>query len=134
MTWLAVTALSIRLDSGHYFHNYGKMKTIDALVALAALAQDTRLSVFRHLVTAGPEGASAGEIADAVGVPAPTLSFHLKELEHARLVTSERRSRSIIYAADYERMRALLAFLMEDCCRGRPEICSVTTKRKECTR
>lgn len=109
------------------------MKTKDALAALAALAQDTRLSAIRYLVMAGPEGASAGDIADAVEVPAPTLSFHLKELEHAGLVTSERRSRSIIYAANYERMRALLAFLMEDCCRGRPEICNVTTKRKECT-
>ena len=109
------------------------MKQKDALAALAALAQDTRLSVFRYLVTAGPEGAAAGEIAQAVKVPAPTLSFHLKELEQAQLVTSERESRSIIYSANYERMRALLGFLMEDCCRGRPEICNVVTKRKECT-
>ena len=108
------------------------MKQRDALAALAALAQDTRLAVFRYLVTAGPDGASAGDIAQAVKVAAPTLSFHLKELEQARLVTSQRQSRSIIYAADYERMRSLLAFLMEDCCRGRPEICGITTKRKEC--
>ena len=109
------------------------MKQKDALAALAALAQDTRLAVFRYLVTAGPEGASAGDIAEAVKVPAPTLSFHLKELEQAQLATSRRESRSIIYSANYERMRALLAFLMEDCCRGRPEICGIQTKRKECT-
>lgn len=108
------------------------MKQRNALAALAALAQDTRLAVFRYLVTVGPDGASAGDIAQAVKVAAPTLSFHLKQLEQARLVTSQRRSRSIIYSADYERMRALLAFLMEDCCRGRPEICGFTTKRREC--
>jgi DNA-binding transcriptional ArsR family regulator len=107
------------------------MKQKDALAALAALAQATRLSVFRHLVVAGPEGASAGDIAQAVKVAAPTLSFHLKELEQARLVTSRRESRSIIYAADYGRMRTLLAFLMEDCCRGRPEICNVAAMRKD---
>jgi DNA-binding transcriptional ArsR family regulator len=109
------------------------MKKQDALSALSALAQDTRLTVFRYLVTVGPDGTAAGDIAHAEKVPAPTLTFHLKELEQAGLVTSERRSRSIIYAADYERMRSLLAFLMEDCCRGRPEICNVSTKRKECT-
>jgi ArsR family transcriptional regulator len=109
------------------------MKQKDALAALAALAQDTRLSVFRYLVTAGPDGAPAGDIAEAVKVPAPTLSFHLKELEQAHLVSSRRQSRSIIYSADYQRMRGLLAFLMEDCCRGRPEICNVTSSRKVCT-
>ena len=108
------------------------MKQKDAHTALAALSQDTRLAVFRYLVTAGPEGVAAGEIAQALKVPAPTLSFHLKELEQASLVSSQRESRSIIYSANYDRMRALLAFLMEDCCRGRPEICNVTTKRKEC--
>ena len=108
------------------------MKQKDALIALAALAQDTRLAVFRFLVTSGPEGASAGDIAQAVKVPAPTLSFHLKELEQANLVASRRESRSIIYSANYDRMRALLAFLMEACCRGRPEICNFTSKRKEC--
>lgn len=107
------------------------MKQRDALAALAALAQDTRLSVFRYLVTAGPEGASAGDIGQAVKAAAPTLSFHLKELEQARLITSRRESRSIIYSADYVRMRALLGFLMEDCCRGRPEICNVAAMRKD---
>ena len=109
------------------------MKKRDALVALSALAQDTRLEVFRFLVTAGPEGASAGDIAQVTKVPAPTLSFHLKELEQAQLIASRRESRSIIYSANYGRMRSLLAFLMEDCCSGRPEICTISTKRKECT-
>ncbi len=108
------------------------MKQRDAVAGLAALAQETRLAVFRYLVKVGPEGASAGDIAAAVKAAAPTLSFHLKELEQARLVTSQRQSRSIIYSADYERMRSLLAFLMEDCCRGRPEICGVTAMPKEC--
>ena len=108
------------------------MKTTDAVAALSALAQDTRLSVFRYLVRAGLEGAAAGSIADAVKVAAPTLSFHLKELQQARLVASRREGRNIIYAANYERMRTLLSFLMEDCCGGRPEICNVTSKRKEC--
>src|SRR5215471_19322371 len=106
------------------------MKQKDALAALAALSQDTRLTVFRYLVTMGPEGAAAGDIAHAVKAPAPTLSFHLKELEQARLITSRRESRSIIYAADYDRMRGLLAFLMEDCCRGHPEICNLAPKKK----
>ncbi len=109
------------------------MKKKEALVALSALAQDTRLEVFRSLVTAGPEGAAAGDIAQAVEVPAPTLSFHLKELEQAQLIASRRESRSIIYSANYNRMRALLAFLMEDCCSGRAEICNLNVKRKECT-
>jgi DNA-binding transcriptional ArsR family regulator len=108
------------------------MKQKDALAALAALAQDTRLGVFRHLVVAGPDGAPAGDIASALKVAAPTHSFHLKELEQAQLVISRRESRSIIYSANYGRMRALLSFLMEDCCRGRPEICGVTAKRMSC--
>jgi DNA-binding transcriptional ArsR family regulator len=108
------------------------MKQRDALAALAALAQDTRLSVFRYLVVAGPDGSPAGEIAQALDVAPPTLSFHLKELEQAHLVTSRRESRSVIYSANYERMRGLLSFLMEDCCRGNPQICNVTARRKEC--
>ena len=121
------------LTSSEYFYISRNMKQKDALTALAALAQDTRLAIFRHLVTAGPDGAAAGEIAQALRVPAPTLSFHLKELEKAQLVKSQRESRNIIYSANYERMRALLSFLMEDCCRGRPEICNINTRRKECT-
>ena len=98
---------------------------MQAVVALSALSQETRLSVFRHLVTAGPQGKPAGLIAARLKVPPPTLSFHLKELERAGLITRRRESRSIIYAANYKAMRALLSYLMEDCCGGRPEICDI---------
>lgn len=94
-----------------------------ALSAFAALSQDTRLSIVRLLVRAGPEGVTAGGIADEVGVSASNLSFHLKELQHARLVEARREARSIIYSADYAALRGLIDFLMKDCCGGRPEIC-----------
>jgi DNA-binding transcriptional ArsR family regulator len=95
-----------------------------AVQALAALAQETRLTVFRLLVREGPNGLPAGMIAERVGVPPATLSFHLAQLERASLLTSRRESRQIFYATDYEGTRRLLAFLTEDCCQGHPEICS----------
>jgi ArsR family transcriptional regulator len=104
------------------------MELNEALKALGALAQDTRLAVFRHLVKTGPAGASAGSVAAALDVPAPTLSFHLKELERAGLVTQRRESRNIIYAADYAGMRALLLYLTRDCCAGNPAICNFNTE------
>jgi len=100
------------------------METKEALHALGALAQETRLDVFRLLVRAGPVGLPAGNIAERIGVQPATLSFHLKELERAGLLTSRRESRQIYYALDVEGMRGLLAFLTEDCCGGRPEICA----------
>ena len=100
------------------------MESQQALTSLAALAQETRLAIFRRLVRAGPEGESAGAIADALGTPAPTLSFHLKELERAGLITQRRESRSLFYAARYDGMRDLLSYLVEDCCAGNPERCS----------
>ena len=95
-----------------------------AVEGLSALAHASRLAVFRLLVKAGPEGVPAGEIARAIGVLPNTLSSHLNTLGHAGLIQSRRGGRSIIYSADYDRMRDLLAFLMEDCCGGRPEICA----------
>lgn len=94
-----------------------------ALAALAALAHETRLAVFRLLVTAGPSGLPAGEIAERLGVVASTLSFHLKELDRAGLLRSWRRQRQVFYAADYQGTRELLTFLTRDCCQGHPEIC-----------
>jgi len=104
------------------------MELYDAVAALGALAQDTRLAVFRHLVKIGPSGAPAGSVAAALGVPAPTLSFHLKELERAGLVTQRRASRNVIYAADYAGMRALLVYLTKDCCAGNPAVCDFNTE------
>lgn len=99
------------------------METKAAIEAFAALAQETRIGVFRLLVQAGPNGLSAGEISRQVGVPASTLSHHLATLERAGLLRSWRVQRQIFYASDYEGTRQLLAFLMEDCCQGRPELC-----------
>ena len=94
-----------------------------AVEALGALAQETRLEVFRMLVKSGPDGLVAGAIAERAHVPPSTMSHHLATLERAGLVRSERESRLIHYRADYAAMRRLLAFLMHDCCQGAPEMC-----------
>lgn len=88
--------------------------------ALGALAQDHRLAAFRLLVQAGADGLAAGAIAEQLGVPASSMSFHLAQLGHAGLVTQRRESRSIIYAADYAAMGALMSYLTENCCAGVP--------------
>jgi DNA-binding transcriptional ArsR family regulator len=87
-----------------------------AVAALGALAQQSRLEVFRLLVRRGPAGLAAGEISERVGVPPTTLSFHLAQLSRAGLVTSRREGRSILYAADYGGMQGLMGFLTENCC------------------
>lgn len=94
-----------------------------AVDTLSALAHGSRLAVFRLLVRAGAEGMPAGEIAREIGALPNTLSTHLNVLGNAGLIQSRREGRSIIYSADYERMRDLLGFLVADCCAGRPEIC-----------
>ncbi len=94
-----------------------------AVKRLSALAQDSRLGVFRLLVRAGPEGIAAGEIARTLEITPNTLSAQLNVLANAGMVASRRDGRSIIYAADYDGMRDLLVYLMEDCCQGRPEVC-----------
>ncbi|TJZ84620.1 ArsR/SmtB family transcription factor [Paracoccus hibiscisoli] len=99
------------------------MEMKDAIAALSALAQDTRLSVFRLLVVAGPDGIPAGEIATAMDAPANTISTHLSILAAAGLVRSQREGRSIRYFARMEGMTALLIFLLRDCCRGNPDLC-----------
>ncbi|MGO9829068.1 MAG: ArsR/SmtB family transcription factor [Myxococcaceae bacterium] len=92
------------------------MKNTEAVAALGSLAQQTRLSLYRLLVKRGPEGLSAGAIAEALDVPASSLSFHLHQLMHAGLISQERRSRQLIYAGNFERMNALVAYLTENCC------------------
>jgi ArsR family transcriptional regulator len=94
------------------------MKKAQTIAALAALAGESRLDVFRLLVQCGPDGMPAGEIGARLKIPSPTLSFHLNHLKHAGLVTSRRDSRSIIYSADYKAMNELISYLMENCCRG----------------
>jgi DNA-binding transcriptional ArsR family regulator len=95
------------------------METKSAVEALSALAQDSRLQVYRLLVQAGPEGLAASQIAERVGIPANTLSFHLKTLSQARLVAARQDGRFIYYSANYPQMNALLGFLTENCCGGR---------------
>jgi DNA-binding transcriptional ArsR family regulator len=94
------------------------MEKQNVIVALAALAQETRLDAFRLVVQAGPEGLPAGAIADALGVPSATLSFHLKELKSAGVVACRREGRSLIYSADFAAMTALVSYLTENCCAG----------------
>ena len=107
------------------------MEVKSAIDALAALAQESRLAVFRLLVREGPDGLPAGTIAERLTIPAPTLSFHLNQLSAAGLVISRREGRSIIYAANYAGMRDLLDFLVEDCCQGRPELCAPALERAD---
>jgi DNA-binding transcriptional ArsR family regulator len=106
------------------------MKSKDAIAALAALAQDARLAVFRLLVAAGPAGMAAGDIARRLSIPAPTLSFHLTQLQHAGLVKSRRQGRHLIQTAAFDRMAALVAYLTDNCCGGDPAACLPAAKAK----
>jgi DNA-binding transcriptional ArsR family regulator len=100
------------------------MKKPKVLAAQASLAQETRLEIFRLLVQQGPAGLPAGDIGDRIGLPSPTLSFHLSHLKHAGLVKARRQGRSIIYSADFTTMTGLMAYLTENCCGGRPGLCA----------
>ncbi|WP_312572115.1 metalloregulator ArsR/SmtB family transcription factor [Brevundimonas sp.] len=99
------------------------MESEPAILALAALAQSTRLDAFRLLVRHEPDGMAAGDIADTLAVPANTMSAHLGVLSRSGLIRSTRRSRSIIYRADLDRLRELVLFLLKDCCEGRADLC-----------
>jgi DNA-binding transcriptional ArsR family regulator len=99
------------------------MEINDALRSLAALAQGTRLEVFRELVRSGEEGVAAGRLAEWLDIPPNTLSFHLKELANAGLVRSRRSGRSIYYHLEIHQVQELLGFLLEDCCQGNPDLC-----------
>ena len=92
------------------------MESKDVVRALRALAQESRLALFRLLVERGPEGFTPSELSERLTVPAPTLSFHLKELQHANLITSQRRGRNLFYGANFPSMNVLVAYLTENCC------------------
>jgi len=100
------------------------MESEQAILVLAALAQPTRLEVFRLLVKHEPEGLAAGDVAKVLAVPQNTMSSHLSILSRAGLVSAQRFSRSIIYRADLQHFRAVMLFMLRDCCDGRPEICA----------
>jgi ArsR family transcriptional regulator, arsenate/arsenite/antimonite-responsive transcriptional repressor len=102
------------------------MEKLSALAALAALAQENRLDVFRLLVEAGPNGMSAGTVAEELALAPNTLTFHFDRLRQAGLITVRRNGRSMIYSAHFETMNALLGFLTENCCGGLPEKCAPT--------
>jgi ArsR family transcriptional regulator len=114
--------IEIIIDSDTHFDIYQNMKTNvstgDAVSALAALAQEHRLALFRLLVQAGSGGMPAGALAEALGVPNSSLSFHLAHLNRARLIEQRREGRSLIYTANYDAMNALVGFLTENCCGG----------------
>jgi len=103
------------------------MRTSHAVAALAALAQENRLGIFRLLVEAGPEGLAAGHVAERLGLAPNTLTFHFDRLRFAGLVTVRRDGRSMIYAAQFEAMNDLVSFLTENCCRGVQEKCAPVT-------
>jgi ArsR family transcriptional regulator, arsenate/arsenite/antimonite-responsive transcriptional repressor len=106
------------------------MNTSTAVRSLAALAQDSRLEVFRLLVQAGPDGLTAGEIAERTDIPASTLSFHMKTLNHAGLVESRHEGRFIYYSANFDAMNALVAYLSDNCCAGQVCTPAVLPRRK----
>lgn len=109
------------------------MKSADAVTALNALAHENRLGIYRMLVERGPEGLSAGEIAEQLGVPPSSLTFHTQALLRAGLIEQRRESRSLMYSADFTQMNALVGFLTENCCGGRSCVTAAqpkTAKRK----
>jgi ArsR family transcriptional regulator, arsenate/arsenite/antimonite-responsive transcriptional repressor len=104
------------------------MKVKEAIGALAALASEPRLAVYRLLVKRGPEGYTPSELIERLGVPAPTLSFHLKGLAHAGLIVSRRDGRNLYYSPNFERVRGLVDFLTENCCSLAGEACDTTCR------
>lgn len=111
------------IDIFLYFYNNIIMEMNEAREAFAALAQEARLDALRTLVRAGPAGLAAGALSDRLGVPPPTLSFHLKELTNAGLTRPRREGRHVFYVADYGGIRRLIEFLLADCCQGDPRLC-----------
>ncbi|HEX2653135.1 MAG TPA: metalloregulator ArsR/SmtB family transcription factor [Xanthobacteraceae bacterium] len=108
------------------------MKEKDAIKALSALAQPTRLAIFRLLVSAGPEGLNVGVIQEQLGLASATLSFHLKELTHSGLISSRQEGRFVYYAPEIDQMNELVAFLTENCCQGVPTAACKPSKKVKC--
>ena len=106
------------------------MDTKSAISSLSALAQETRLAIFRMLIEAGTDGLAAGAIAERLDIPASSLSFHLAELTRAGLIAQRRESRSLIYSANFRAMNALLGYLTENCCGGNPAACAPLMSQK----
>jgi DNA-binding transcriptional ArsR family regulator len=106
------------------------LKTPEAIKSLAALSQETRLGIYRLLVQQGPEGLSVGEIADKIDVNGATLSFHLKELANANLLTARQEGRFVFYTANYDTMNGLLGYLTENCCQGQACVVDCKPTRK----
>ncbi len=100
----------------YYFYRIGNMKTMEVVESLSALAQESRLALFRLLVKRGPEGYTPGQLSEKLDVPGPTLSFHLKELQRANLIEARREGRFLYYSPNFPRMNQLLGFLTENCC------------------
>lgn len=100
------------------------METNRAIAALGALAQETRLAIFRLLVEQGPAGHAAGAIAEKLDIPASSLSFHLAQLSHAGLIVQRRESRSLIYSVEFGAMNGLMGYLTENCCGGEASVCA----------
>jgi DNA-binding transcriptional ArsR family regulator len=108
------------------------MEESQAALILASLGHEARLSVFRRLIAAGPEGIAAGSLSSALDMPPSTLSHHLSTLEHSGLVTARRDGRRLLYAIAPEAVRALLGFLRDDCCGGRPALCGLEDRTEGC--
>src|SRR6266542_2579313 len=124
MAFTSLTNNCLGLTTVLNFYNSRYMESEQAILSLAALAQPTRLDVFRLLVKHEPDGLAAGDIAKALAVPQNTMSSHLAILSRAGLVTAQRCGRSIVYRADLGAFRAVMLFMVRNCCDGRPEICA----------
>jgi len=105
-----------RLTADIQFHSIESMKSVEVIVGLSALAQESRLSLFRLLVKRGPEGYTPTQLSEKLDVPSPTLSFHLKELQRAGLIGARRKGRFLFYSPNFSHMSALLGFLTDNCC------------------
>ncbi len=109
------------------------MEKSEAIVALGAIAQETRLEIFRFLIQAGPAGIAAGRIRERLDLPSATLSFHLSQLRQAGLVSFRRQGRSLIYSAEFGAMNGLLAYLTDNCCQGNPGACGLEVRHRVTT-